>query len=86
MKRLGAIGYDEKLPDDKVRLVENPKKFMKDYVETVLSKKTDNKDIVNDSKKDINPIVKRQLTSLKSSLKSHNLTLSDIKDFLEGDE
>ena len=34
----------KKLPKDKVRLVENPKKFMKDYVETVLSKKTKNKD------------------------------------------
>jgi hypothetical protein len=86
MKRLGDMGYDEKLPEDKVRLVENPKKFMKDYVETVLTKKTDSKEIVNDSKKDINPIVKRQLTSLKNSLKSHNLTLSDIKDFLEEDE
>lgn len=86
MKRLGDMGYDEKLPEDKVRLVENPKKFMKDYVETVLTKKTDSKEIVNDSKKDINPIVKRQLTSLKNSLKSHNLSLSDIKDFLEGDE
>lgn len=86
MKRLEDMGYDEKLPEDKVRLVENPKKFMKDYVETVLSKKSDNKEIVNDSKKDLNPILKRQLTSLKNSLKSHNLTLSDIKDFLEGDE
>ena len=86
MKRLGDMGYDEKLPEDKVRLVENPKKFMKDYVETVLTKKTDSKEIVNDSKKDISPIVKRQLTSLKNSLKSHNLSLSDIKDFLEGDE
>ena len=26
--RLGQMGYDPKLPDDKVRLVENPKKFM----------------------------------------------------------
>lgn len=86
MKRLEDMGYDEKLPEDKVRLVENPKKFMKDYVETVLSKKSDNKEIVNDSKKDLNPIVKRQLSSLKNTLKSHNLTLSDIKDFLEGDE
>jgi len=82
MSRLTSMGYDEKLPEDKVRLVENPKKFMKDYVETVLSKRDDGNDIVNNSEKDINPIVKRQLTSLKNTLKSHNLTLSDIKDFL----
>jgi hypothetical protein len=86
MKRLKDMGYDEKLPDDKVRLVENPKKFMRDYMETVLSKKSDNQEIVNDNKKDLSPIIKRQLTSLKNSLKSHNLSLSDIKDFLEGDE
>ena len=80
------MGYDEKLPEDKVRLVENPKKFMKDYVETVLTKKSEDKDIVNDSKKDINPIIKRQLMSLKNTLKNNNLTLSDIKDFIEGNE
>ena len=28
--RLGQMGYDPKLPDDKVRLVENPKKFMEE--------------------------------------------------------
>ena len=86
MKRLEDMGYDEKLPEDKVRLVENPKKFMRDYVETVLTKKSDSNEIVNESKKDINPIIKRQLTSLKNTLKNNNLTLSDIKDYLEGNE
>ena len=31
-KELEKMGYDENLPDDKLRLVENPKKFKKDYV------------------------------------------------------
>lgn len=86
MDRLEKMGYDEKLPEDKVRLVENPKKFMKDYVETVLSKKTDTKEIVNDSKKELNPIIKKQLKSLKNTLNKNNLSLNDIKDFLEGNE
>ena len=86
MKRLESMGYDEKLPEDKVRLVENPKKFMKDYVETVLSKRSDYKEIVNDSEKEINPILKRQLDSLKKTLKKNNLTVSDITKLLDDNE
>jgi hypothetical protein len=86
MKRLETMGYDEKLPDDKVRLVENPKKFMRDYVETVLTKKNKSQEIVNDSKKELNPIIKRQIHSLKNTLKNNNLSISDIKDHLESDE
>lgn len=86
MKRLESMGYDEKLPEDKVRLVENPKKFMKDYVETVLSKKTDYKEIVDDSEKEINPILKRQLDSLKRTLKKNNLNVSDITKLLDDNE
>ena len=40
-ERLAKIGYDKKLPDDKVRLVENPKKFIEEYIDSILSKKTD---------------------------------------------
>jgi hypothetical protein len=86
MKRLESMGYDEKLPEDKVRLVENPKKFMRDYVETVLSKRSDYKEIVNDSEKEINPILKRQLDSLKKTLKKNNLTVSDITKLLDDNE
>ncbi len=68
MDRLEKMGYDPKLPQDKVRLVENPKKFMKDYMETVLSKKNKNLEIVDGEKKELNPIIKRQLTSLKNTL------------------
>jgi len=82
MERLEKMGYDEKLPKDKVRLVEDPKKFMKDYMETILSKKNGDDEIVSNEKKDINPIIKRQLTSLKNSLKNHKLTIDDIKEYL----
>ena len=82
MERLEKMGYDENLPDDKVRLVENPKKFMKDYMETVLSKKNDNNEILNKDKIEINPIIKRQLSSLKTELKNNKLTIDDVKEYL----
>lgn len=81
--RLGQMGYDQKLPDDKIRLVENPKKFMEEYIESILSKKNDSNDILNkdndlDEEKEINPIILKQIKSLKNSLDSHNLSLKDI--------
>ena len=76
------MGYDQKLPEDKVRLVENPKKFMKDYMETVLTKKNSDDEILTNEKKDINPIIKRQLSSLKTTLGKHKLTIDDIKEYL----
>jgi len=83
MDRLEKMGYDPKLPQDKVRLVENPKKFMKDYMETVLSKKNKNLEIVDGEKKELNPIIKRQLTSLKNTLEKNNLTIDDITEYFK---
>jgi hypothetical protein len=85
VERLGAMGYDEKLPEDKVRLVENTKKFISDYVETILTKKTNIDEIVpktNNEDKKINPIILKQIESLKNSLKSNGLTINDIKKHL----
>jgi hypothetical protein len=88
--RLNQMGYDEDLPDDKVRLVEDPKKFMEEYLESVLSKKDKNNDIVpkenSISEKEINPIIKKQLSSLKTSLKNNNLNINDVISYLKGDE
>lgn len=90
-ERLAKMGYDEKLPDDKVRLVENPKKFMEEYIESILAKKSKDSDIVSNEgdqveEKEINPIVAKQLKSLKNSLKSHNLSINDIMKHLKDDE
>jgi hypothetical protein len=82
IKRLEKMGYDQKLPEDKVRLVENPKKFMKDYMETVLTKKNTDDDIVSSEKKELNPIIRRQLSSLRTTLGKHKLTIDDIKEYL----
>ena len=90
-ERLSKMGYDEKLPDDKVRLVENPKKFMEEYIESILAKKSKDSEIVSNEgdqteEKEISPIVAKQLKSLKNSLKSHNLSINDIMKHLKDNE
>jgi hypothetical protein len=89
-KRMNQMGYDENLPEDKVRLVENPKKFMEEYIESILSKKNMTNDIVKKDEpkeeKDLNPIVVKQLNSLKNTLKNNNLSVNDILNHLKNDE
>lgn len=84
-KRLNQMGYDENLPEDKVRLVEDPKKFMEEYLESIFSKKNKDNDIVS-NKKEVGPIVKRQIDSLKNSLESHGLTIDDVVEYLKNHE
>jgi len=88
--RLAQMGYDKKLNGDKVRLVENPKKFMEEYIESVLSKKDKDNEIVskNDQteEKEINPIILKQLKSLKNTMDSHKLSVNDIMKHLKDNE
>ena len=44
-ERAKQMGFDPSLPDDKVRLVENPKKFMDEYIESILKKKNEDSEI-----------------------------------------
>jgi hypothetical protein len=89
-ERLNNMGYDKKLPNDKVRLVENPKKFMEEYIESVLAKKSKDNDIVSKEEeieeKEVNPIILKQIKSLKNTLKSHDLSLNDIMKHLNKDD
>jgi flavodoxin len=86
--RLGQLGYDKELPDDKVRLVENPKKFIEEFIESILPKKTKQTEFVskNDELKDVNPIILKQIKSLKNSLESNELTVKDILKLLQDNE
>ena len=88
--RLAQMGYDKKLPEDKVRLVENPKKFMEEYIESVLAKKAKDNEIVSKDEqteeKEINPIVLKQLKSLKNTMNSHKLSINDIMKHLKDNE
>jgi phosphoribosyl-ATP pyrophosphohydrolase len=84
--RLNAMGYDSDLPDDKVRLVENPKKFIEEYIESLMNKKTNDNDLMSSEIKEINPIVKKQIKSLKNTMNSHNLSIDDIIKHLKDNE
>lgn len=89
-ERMKAMGYEEKLPDDMVRLVENPLNFMEEYLESILKKKKEkDNDIVSkqsEEVKEVNPIIKRQIHSLKNSMKSHGLSIDDLKKHLEDED
>jgi hypothetical protein len=83
-ERLSQMGYDEKLKGDKVRLVENPKKFIEEYIDSLLNKKSQLNDIVTN--KEINPILLKQIKSLKNSLESNDLSVEDIIKYLKENE
>ncbi len=90
-ERLAQMGYDKNLPDDKVRLVENPKKYIQDYLESIIPKKSKNKEIVKKYKDDsdddeINPIILKQIKSLKNTLSSNNLTIDDVMKHLKKED
>ena len=71
------------LKGDKVRLIENPKKYVQDYVESVLNKKSTSNDLVKKNQdeeveKDIEPIIKKQISALKNTLTKNNISVKDI--------
>jgi hypothetical protein len=85
--RMDQMGYDKNLPDDKVRLVENPKKYMEEYIESILKGRSKDNDVLEKEKeevepKEIHPIIKRQLNSLKNSMDNHNLSMETIVKYL----
>jgi hypothetical protein len=85
-ERLEAMGY---IPDQKelVRLVENPKTFIKDYIESVLVNKGRDSDIIDNKTPDaeINPLVLKQLQSLKKTLSKNNIPLEKIINHLKSE-
>jgi hypothetical protein len=82
-ERAKQMGYDPELDEvGKMRLIENPKAYIEEY----LSRRAKQRELVRkqaNEKKEISPIVKRQLNSLKSSLKSNGLRMADITEYLE---
>ncbi len=87
-ERLEKMGYDEDLPDEQIRLVENPKKFIEEFIESLMLNKSKDNDIVRktDEIKEVNPLIKRQINSLKDTLKSNNLSVDDILEYLKDNE
>lgn len=87
-ERLDAMGYDPELPDDKIRLVEDPKKFIEEYIENLLSKRSNEGDLVSKESEltEINPIILKQIKSLKSSIESNQISLNDLIKLLKSNE
>lgn len=83
--RLNAMGYDSDLPEDKVRLVENPKKYVEEFIESIVKGKTKSNEILP-KENEISPIVKKQIKSLKNTMNSHNLSIDDIIKHLKDNE
>ena len=90
-ERLEKMGYDEELPDGKIRLIENPKKYIEEYIDNLLLKK---KSIGNDIIKNkidlldddtFNPIVKKQLKSLKQTIKDNDMDINEIIEYLKNE-
>ena len=78
VKRLEDMGY---IPgqNELVRLVENPKKYMEDYIETVLSKKTYDSDLIDNTEEEpLNPIVQKQIDSLLKTIEKKNIPLAKV--------
>ena len=89
-KRAKQLGFDPNLPDGQTRLVENPKKYMEEYIESILKGRSKDNDVLEKEKeevepKEIHPIIKRQLNSLKNSMDSHGLTADDVINYIKKD-
>ena len=88
-ERLRSMGLMPKEPELR-RLVEDPKKFIQDYVESVLNKKNTDSELVKkvevNQKPTMNPILEKQLNSLKKSMKNNNLQIDEIIEFLKNEQ
>jgi hypothetical protein len=84
-ERLAAMGYIEG-EKELVRLVENPKKFMEDYIESVLVKKSADSDVIEKEESEtVNPLILKQIESLKKSLNKNNIPVEKILKQLKGE-
>lgn len=82
IKRLEQMGYDSKLPDSKLRLVENVKQYISDYVETLLTKKSKDYDIVKKSTP-LDTNIKIKLKVIKNMASEQGYSMRDIIGYLK---
>jgi hypothetical protein len=89
--RIEKMGYDKNLPDDKMRLVENPKKFMEEFIESILSKRKNDEFVKKNNFDDIeineiNSVIKKQIKSLKNSIESNGLSVDQVIKMLQKED
>ena len=90
LDKMADLGYKEELPDDQIIMVENPKKYIEEYIDELLKKRNQTDDLVSNEEEieevEINPIVKRQIQSLKNSMKTYGLKPNQVLKNLEDNE
>ena len=90
LDKMADLGYNEDLPKGQVIMVENPKKYIEEYIDELLKNKNNNDELVSKDEEieevEINPIVKRQINSLKNSMKTYGLKPDHIMKGLKDDE
>lgn len=81
-ERLEKMGYDKQLPTEKLRLIENAKRYIEEYIDELLKEKSKNgnDEIVKKGgneetidTKSINPIIKKQFQALTKTIKKNGL-------------
>ena len=82
--------YKKYVFTNKIRLVENPRTFIEEYLESILKGKAKDNEIVDhgleeDEDIEINGIVKKQIKSLKNSMKTFGLKPGHILKGLKDD-
>ena len=82
-ERVEKMGYDSDLPNGKIRLIENPKEYIKEYLDNLLKTKAKNNELVDKTREINNPIIKKQLNSLKQTLKDNDVNINDAINFLK---
>ena len=88
IERLKQMGYDKELEkNDEVILVENPKKFIEEFIDNLLlNKKSNDSEIVEKDEydeKEINPIILKQIEALKQTLKSNKISTKQIIKYIK---
>ncbi len=87
--RLNQMGYESDYPKGKIRLIENPRQFVEDYLESIIPKKTKVDDMVDKDNAEpniLNPIIKKQIDVLRQTLKDNGISDRQIIQYLKDDE
>lgn len=86
-ERAKQMGYDPELGKGKIRLIEDPTEYIKEYLAKKIKRgELVKKGDVEQFKKELSPIIKRQLGTIKQTLKDNGLKMSDITEYLTDDE
>ena len=81
IEKMKILGYNKDLPDDKIIMVENPKKFIEEYVEELLKTKYSDNEIFEKEEK-LPPNIIKQIKALKK----YNINTQQILKILNSDE